>query len=42
MATHKDMTGAVTLSRPLCPYPQAAKYDGSGDLSKAESFSCGQ
>ena len=42
MATHKDMTGAVTLSRPLCPYPEVAKYDGSGDLGKAESFTCGQ
>jgi Tannase and feruloyl esterase len=41
-ATHKDMTGAVTMSRPLCPYPQEAKYDGTGDPTKAESFSCGQ
>ena len=29
------------LTRPLCPYPQAAKYKGSGDTDKAESFVCG-
>ncbi len=40
VADHKDMDGNVTMSRPLCPYPQAAKYDGSGDPTKAESFSC--
>ncbi len=28
------------LTRPLCPYPQAAKYKGSGDTDKAESFVC--
>jgi feruloyl esterase len=31
---------AVALTRPLCPYPQSAKYDGSGDAKKAESFAC--
>lgn len=29
-----------TLSRPLCPYPSYAKYDGTGDPNKAESFNC--
>ena len=28
------------LSRPLCPYPQYARYNGSGDPSDAASFSC--
>lgn len=28
------------LSRPLCPYPSYAHYNGSGDPNKAESFSC--
>lgn len=28
------------LSRPLCPYPTYAKYDGSGDKSAAASFAC--
>ena len=28
------------ISRPLCPYPQLAKYKGAGDTNKAENFSC--
>jgi len=28
------------LSRPLCPYPQYARYNGSGDPNAAASFSC--
>ena len=32
--------GAATMTRPLCPYPQAAKYKGSGDTNLAESFVC--
>jgi feruloyl esterase len=28
------------LERPICPYPQAAKYDGSGDLKAASNWSC--
>jgi feruloyl esterase len=31
---------AVTMSRPLCPYPKRAHYDGSGDPAEASSFSC--
>jgi pimeloyl-ACP methyl ester carboxylesterase len=27
-------------SRPLCPYPQVARYRGTGDLESAASFSC--
>ncbi|MGA8090284.1 MAG: tannase/feruloyl esterase family alpha/beta hydrolase [Terracidiphilus sp.] len=33
-------TGAVTMTRPLCPYPQTAEYKGSGDPNSAESFVC--
>lgn len=29
-----------TRTRPLCDWPQVARYDGSGDIEKAESFSC--
>ncbi|HWZ77843.1 MAG TPA: tannase/feruloyl esterase family alpha/beta hydrolase [Candidatus Sulfotelmatobacter sp.] len=32
--THAKMT------RPLCPYPQAAKYKGSGDTNDAANFVC--
>jgi feruloyl esterase len=32
--------GRVTMTRPLCTYPQAAKYKGSGDTNSAENFVC--
>jgi feruloyl esterase len=32
--------GRVDLTRPLCPFPQVAKYNGTGDTNSAESFSC--
>src|SRR5579862_695325 len=28
------------MTRPLCPYPQAAKYKGRGDTNQAENFVC--
>jgi hypothetical protein len=28
------------MTRPLCPYPETAKYSGSGDTNDAASFSC--
>jgi feruloyl esterase len=28
------------LSRPLCPFPKAAHYSGSGDTDAAASFVC--
>jgi hypothetical protein len=30
----------TTRSRPLCPYPQVARYAGQGSIDAAESFSC--
>jgi len=30
----------VALQRPLCPYPQVAKYKGSGDMNDAANFTC--
>jgi hypothetical protein len=29
------------ISRPLCPYPLIARYDGHGDVNSETSFSCG-
>ena len=29
-----------TLTRPPCPYPQVAKYKGTGDPHQAASFAC--
>ena len=33
-------TSAQGLTRPLCPYPQSAKYKGSGDLKDATNWAC--
>ena len=33
-------SGAVTRTRPLCPYPQVAKYKGTGSTDDAASFAC--
>jgi hypothetical protein len=30
------------LTRPLCPYPKVARYNGSGDPNDAGSFSCAE
>jgi feruloyl esterase len=32
--------GRVDRTRPLCPYPQVAVYDGRGGIDTAASFSC--
>jgi feruloyl esterase len=32
--------GSTTLTRPLCPYPQVARYKGSGSTDDAANFSC--
>jgi feruloyl esterase len=34
------VNNAPVLTRPHCPYPQAAQYKGSGDVSQAENFRC--
>ena len=33
-------SGAVIRTRPLCPYPQVAVYNGEGDTDQASSFAC--
>jgi hypothetical protein len=32
---------ATTLTRPLCPYPQTAVYNGSGAVTDAANWQCG-
>lgn len=32
--------GKVVRTRPLCPYPKAAKYSGTGDIDDAANFTC--
>ena len=40
IATHST-NGKVDRSRPLCPYPQVAKYRGTGSIDEASNFVCG-
>jgi serine/threonine protein kinase len=35
-----DPSHGVKMTRPLCPYPQAAKYKGTGDTNDAANFVC--
>jgi feruloyl esterase len=39
-ARHLDTTGAVSQTRPLCAYPQVARYLGHGDTNDARNFRC--
>ncbi|HEY8539649.1 MAG TPA: tannase/feruloyl esterase family alpha/beta hydrolase [Steroidobacteraceae bacterium] len=36
----KVVDGKVTMTRPLCPYPQVVKYKGGGDPNDAANFTC--
>jgi feruloyl esterase len=42
LVAHKlaDDGEEVVMTRPVCPYPQVAVYDGGGDPDDAASFSC--
>jgi feruloyl esterase len=40
LVAKKIVNGAVTRSRPLCPYPQVARYRGRGSVDDAASFEC--
>ena len=34
------VAGRVDRTRPLCPYPEVARYNGSGSIDDAVNFSC--
>jgi feruloyl esterase len=36
----KITAGKVTRTRPLCPYPQVARYKGNGSIDEAANFAC--
>ena len=38
--TGSNPASGVARTRPLCPYPQAARYKGSGSIDDAASFTC--
>ncbi len=40
MKASRVRDGQVDRTRPLCPYPQSAKYNGSGNSDEAASFAC--
>jgi len=35
-----DPAQGVKMTRPLCPYPQIAKYKGTGNSNDASNFLC--
>ena len=39
IATHST-AGKVNRTRPLCPYPQVARFTGKGSIDEAASFAC--
>lgn len=39
IASHST-AGKVDRTRPLCPYPQVAKYKGTGSIDEAANFAC--
>src|SRR5262249_38219375 len=39
VASHST-SGVVDRTRPLCPYPQVARYKGTGSIDEAASFAC--
>ena len=39
IAAH-NTAGKVDRTRPLCPYPQVARYNGAGSIDEASNFTC--
>ena len=35
-----DPASGVVRTRPLCPFPQVARYNGSGSIEDATNFAC--
>ena len=42
LLARRVVNGEVTRSRPLCPYPQVARYRGEGSIDDAASFVCAE
>jgi hypothetical protein len=38
--TDGDPSSGVVRTRPLCPYPQVARYKGTGSTDEAANFTC--
>ncbi len=39
-ADTSNPSSSIQMTRPLCPYPEVAKYKGRGDTNKAANFAC--
>ncbi len=39
-AVSAGVSSAANRTRPLCPYPQVARYKGSGSIDEAQNFVC--
>lgn len=42
LSESRNESGELTRSRPLCPYPQRARYRGRGSIDDAANFTCGR
>jgi feruloyl esterase len=40
IVARKLENGKATMTRPLCPHPQVARYKGRGDANEEQSFEC--
>jgi feruloyl esterase len=40
LTASRTRNGQVVMTRPLCPYPQVAKWTGTGSTDDARSFTC--
>jgi Tannase and feruloyl esterase len=40
LADASNLSKGAKMTRPLCPYPEVAKYKGSGDINDAANFVC--
>ena len=40
MTASRVVNDRVVRSRPLCPYPQVARYSGQGSIDDAANFRC--
>jgi feruloyl esterase len=40
MVASRVVDNKVVRTRPLCPYPQVARYTGQGSIDEAANFRC--
>jgi feruloyl esterase len=40
IAASRVVNNQVVRTRPLCPYPQVARYKGQGSIDEAANFQC--